>query len=112
MVHGIVDLVKSKSLKGAGGPILIISQTYQTAQRGIIPLLFFLALISINLAIINILPIGALDGGQLLFASIEAIIRREIPEIIKNVINMASWIALISLILYLSYKDIILLFNK
>ncbi|MBU4270053.1 site-2 protease family protein [Candidatus Dependentiae bacterium] len=112
MVKGIITLIKSKSLQGAGGPILIISQTYQTAQRGLIPLLLFLALISINLSIINILPIGALDGGQLLLVSIEAIIRREIPEIIKNIINMASWVALLSLIVYLSYKDIVLLFNK
>ncbi len=112
MVLAIIYLIKEKSLSGAGGPIMILSKTFETAQKGIIPLLLFLAFISINLAIINILPLGALDGGQLLFVSIEAIIRREIPAIIKNSINIASWIALISLILYLGYKDILNIFIK
>lgn len=112
MVLGIIYLIKSKSLNGAGGPIMILSKTFETAQKGFIPLLLFLAFISINLAIINILPLGALDGGQLLFAGIEAIIRREIPEIIKASINIASWVLLLSLILYLTYKDILNIFVK
>lgn len=112
MAMGIIYLIKERNLSGAGGPIMILSKTFETAQKGIIPLLIFLAFISINLAIINILPIGALDGGQLLFATIESIIRREIPEIIKTSINIASWVALLSLILYLSYKDILNLFIK
>jgi regulator of sigma E protease len=111
IILGIKYLITEKTLKGAGGPIMILSQTFKTAQRGIIPLLIFLAIISINLAILNILPIGALDGGQLLFATIEAIIRREIPEMVRLVINLASWILILSLILYLSYKDILRIFT-
>jgi regulator of sigma E protease len=109
ILYGIKYLITQRTLKGAGGPIMIISKTFETAQRGIIPLLIFLAIISINLAIINILPIGALDGGQVLFATIETIIRREIPEIIKLVINISSWILLLGLILYLSYQDLLAL---
>lgn len=112
MVKGIGDLITKRDLSGAGGPIMILSQTFKTAKAGIIPLFLLLALISINLAVINILPIGALDGGQLLFATIEAIIRRPIPETIRNVINITSWIFLLSLILYLSYKDILTLFMR
>ncbi len=113
MFKGIIYLIKQRNLKGAGGPIMILSKTFETAQKGFIPLLIFLAFISINLAIINILPLGALDGGQLLFVTIEAIIRREIPEIIKMSINIASWVLLLSLILYLSYRDLISIFiNK
>ena len=113
IIYSIKHLISERSLKGAGGPIMIISKTFETAQQGLIPLLIFLAFISINLAIINILPIGALDGGQVLFATIEAIIRREIPEMIRLVINIASWVLLLSLILYLSYKDVLrIIFNK
>lgn len=112
MFKGIGYLIKSHSLKGAGGPIMILSKTFETAQKGLIPLLKFLAFISINLAIINILPIGALDGGQLLFTTIEAIIRRKIPEIIKLTINVASWILLLSLIFYLSFKDLVAIIYK
>ncbi len=110
IIAGIKYLITQRTLKGAGGPVMIISKTFETAQKGLIPLLIFLAIISINLAIINLLPLGALDGGQILFATIEAIIRREIPVIIRLTINLASWILLISLILYLSYKDILRLF--
>ncbi len=111
--YSIKYLITQRTLKGAGGPIMIVSKTFETAQKGIIPLLIFLAFISINLAIINLLPIGALDGGQLLFATIEAIIRRQIPEIIKLTINLTSWFLLIGLILYLSYKDLLaLIWNK
>jgi len=110
IITGIKYLITQKSLKGAGGPIAIISKTFETAQKGFIPLFIFLAIISINLAIINLLPLGALDGGQILFATIEVIIRREIPGIIRLIINLASWALLLGLIVYLSYKDIIRLF--
>lgn len=111
MLYGLKMLIKQRSLKGAGGPILIISKTFESAQKGFSALFIFLAIISINLAIINLLPIGALDGGQFLFVTIEAIIRRPIPEVIKMTINLASWIFLISLILYLSFRDIVRIFN-
>ncbi|MBD3231560.1 hypothetical protein GF322_02745 [Candidatus Dependentiae bacterium] len=109
ILYSFKYLISQRSLKGAGGPIMILSKTFETAQKGIIPLFIFLAFISINLAIINLLPIGALDGGQLLFITIEAIIRRPIPEIIKMTINIASLVLLISLIIYLSYKDLLYL---
>ncbi|MBD3272876.1 hypothetical protein GF385_00805 [Candidatus Dependentiae bacterium] len=111
MVKGIIYLIKERSLKGAGGPIMILSKTFETAQKGFIPLFIFLAIISINLAIINILPLGALDGGQLLFTTIEAVIRREIPETIKAGVNIASWVLLLGLILYLSYRDLLTIFT-
>ncbi|MFA5075409.1 MAG: M50 family metallopeptidase [Candidatus Babeliales bacterium] len=106
IIYGIKYLITEKTLKGVGGPVMILSKTFQTAQKGFLPLLIFLCIISINLAILNILPIGALDGGQFLFVTIEAIIRRPIPEIIKFSINIISWVLILGLILYLSYKDL------
>ena len=85
---------------------MIVSQSFKMAQRGILWLFVFLAIISINLAVINLLPIGALDGGQLLFETIEAIIRRKSPHVIRLTINLASWMLILSLILFLSYQDI------
>ncbi len=111
MLYGLKILFQQRSLKGAGGPIMIISKTFESAQKGFSTLFIFLAIISINLAIINLLPIGALDGGQFLFVTIEAIIRRQIPEVIKLAINLTSWVLLISLILYLSFRDIVRIFN-
>jgi len=99
-------LFTKRNIKDFGGPIMIVSYSFKMAQRGLLWLFVFLAIISINLAVINILPIGALDGGQLLFETIEAIIRRKIPYMIRMGVNLVSWLLILSLILFLSYQDI------
>lgn len=106
IVESIKHLITKRSLEGAGGPLMIISMSFGAAQHGIMALLIFLALLSINLALFNLLPLGALDGGQILFETIEAIIRRRIPLIIRNSINIASWLLFIGLALFLTYKDL------
>jgi regulator of sigma E protease len=106
---GIKSLFTQRSLKGAGGPVLILSESTRLAQKGFIFLLIFLSFISINLAIINLLPLPILDGGQLLFVTIEALIGREIPHSVKMGIHIASWLLVLSLLLYLTYNDLIAL---
>ena len=105
-------LITKRNIKDFGGPIMIVTQSFKMAQRGLLALFIFLAIISINLAVINILPIGALDGGQLLFETVEFIIRRRIPDVIRLAINLASWFLILGLILYLSYQDILSLFMR
>ncbi|KKQ33192.1 MAG: Membrane-associated zinc metalloprotease [candidate division TM6 bacterium GW2011_GWF2_37_49] len=112
LILGIKKLISSRSLEGTMGPVMILSQGAAVAKSGILAFLIFLAMLSISLAVMNILPIGALDGGQLLFVTIEAIIRRKIPETIKLVINLASWILIVSLAVYLSFKELRVLFGK
>lgn len=99
-------LVAKRNIKDFGGPIMIMSESFKRAQQGLSWLFVFLAIISVNLAVINILPIGALDGGQLLFETIEAIIRRKIPYVIRFGVNLASWVLILSLLSFLSYQDI------
>ncbi len=112
IILSIKQLFTQRSLEGAGGPVMIMSMSFGAAQQGILALLVFLALISINLALINILPIGALDGGQILFITIEAIIGRKLPVVLRNGINLASWVLLLSLAVFLTYRDIVFLFGK
>ena len=111
LFSGIKEMIFNRSLRGAAGPIMILSHGASSARQGFIPLLMFLALISIGLAVMNILPIGALDGGQILFVTIETVIRRKIPDIIKISINLASWALFIALALFLSYREIGMLFG-
>jgi regulator of sigma E protease len=106
-VMGLKNMFTQRSLKGTGGPVLMISESIRQAQAGFIYLFIFLAIISINLAIINLLPLPILDGGQILFFTIEAIIGREIPTPIKNSIFIGSWMLILSLMLYLTYNDIL-----
>lgn len=106
VLYSLKMLVTQRNIRDFGGPIMIVSHSFKMAQRGLLWLFIFLAIISINLAVINLLPIGALDGGQLLFETIEAIIRRRIPYMIRLGINLASWVLILSLIAFLSYQDI------
>jgi regulator of sigma E protease len=112
IVKSIKQLFSQRSLEGAGGPVMIMSMSFGAAQQGILALLVFLAMISLNLALLNLLPIGALDGGQIVFITIEAIIGRKLPLALRNGINLVSWLLFISLAIYLTYKDVALLFGK
>lgn len=89
------------------GPIGIVGVVGQAAASGFTSVLFLTALISINLAIINILPIPALDGGRLLFLVIETAARRRIPPRVANTIHSAFFALLILLIFVVSYFDVL-----
>jgi regulator of sigma E protease len=80
-IVGIVKLIKgSISPKNVGGPILIFQQVGQSAKAGRSSFLRLLAIISINLGVVNLLPIPVLDGSHILFSFLEFVIRRKIPE--------------------------------
>ena len=111
IIQSVNRLITQRSLDGAGGPVMIMSMSFGAAQHGLLTLFTFLALISINLALMNVLPIGALDGGQILFVTIEAIIGRKLPLGFRNGINIISWLFFIGLALFLTYKDIAYLFG-
>ena len=88
------------------GPIGIVGMVGDARELGFTYLLTFTALISINLAVINLLPFPALDGGRLLFVGIEAVTRRSIPPQIFNIINTAGFALLILLMLLITVQDI------
>jgi len=101
------DLFTLKAdMETVSGPIGIIGLVDQASEVGFAFLLVFTALISINLAIINLLPIPALDGGRLLFVAIEAIIRRPINYRFQVIINTISFSILILLMLLLTVSDV------
>jgi len=99
-------IFSKRDTSAVGGPITIISATVAGAQKGIKIFLLLLALISINLAVLNVLPLPILDGGQIMFAAIEAIIRRPLPEQVREYIHIASWVGIMLLVAYLSARDI------
>ncbi len=94
------------------GPIGIVGMVGSASSSGIAYVLFFTAIISINLAIINILPFPALDGGRLLFVAIEAITRRNVSPKIMNGFNAVGFMLLILLMVVITYHDIVKLFIK
>lgn len=90
-----------------GGPVVIAKRSYSLAQWGIGTLLFFLAFISINLAIVNMLPLPVLDGGQWLVVTIEALRGKPLPEKAMGWVQLASFILVVGLMLFVLANDII-----
>lgn len=99
-------------VKDLSGPIGIFSLVSQTAQQGFIAILSFTAFLSINIGLLNLLPIPALDGGRLVFLGVEAITRKPLPRKIENSINNAMFILLMVLFLFVTYNDILRLFQR
>lgn len=95
-----------KNSSELAGPVMIIAMTTKAASAGFKILLFFLAIISINLAVLNVIPLPILDGGQILFYTIEAIIGRPLPDKVREYIHIATWIMFLLLFLVLTTKDI------
>jgi regulator of sigma E protease len=93
-------------MNGVGGPVGVIGTTMFGASKGPVFFFFLLAFISINLAILNLIPVPILDGGQILFTTIEAVIRRQIPLNIRLVVHYICWVSFMALALYLTYADI------
>jgi len=109
----VVKMVEGKlSPKTLGGPILIAQMAGARVQEGVIPFVFFMALLSINLGIINLLPIPVLDGGHLLFFIIELISRREVNVKWREMAQQIGFVLLVMLMVLVFYNDIVRIFDK
>jgi regulator of sigma E protease len=106
-IRGVVKLFQGTvSPKTLGGPIMIAQMAGQQAKEGMVNLIFFIALISINLAILNFLPIPVLDGGHLLFFFIEAVKGSPVSVKVREISQQAGIFVLILLMIYVFYNDI------
>lgn len=107
---GFTDMIRRLFVeRSAGadvsGPVGIAVMTGQVAKNGLWPLLHFAALLSINLAVLNLLPIPALDGGRLLFVLIEAVVGKRTANLEARV-HQIGFVLLLGLILLVTIKDV------
>lgn len=101
-------LVKGEVLEGVSGPVGIYSVTDQAVKLGVSYVIQILAILSVNLALLNILPFPALDGGRALFLVIESIARKKVVrDEIEGVIHMVGFVLLLILIALVTYRDIL-----
>jgi regulator of sigma E protease len=98
------------SIDTVGGPIMIAQMAGDQAKAGISSLFQFIAVISVNLAIINLLPIPVLDGGHLLFFAIEALKGRPVNLKVREIAQQVGMVILIMLMILVFYNDITRLF--
>ena len=112
-VLSIGKLIKGTvSTKTLGGPIMIAEMAGQQAKEGLTNLIFFIAVLSINLAVLNFLPIPVLDGGHLMFFAFEAIMRRPVNTRMREIAQQAGIFILIMLMIFVFYNDITRIFSS
>ena len=99
-------------LETLGGPIFIAQLAGQQAQEGWLNLIFFTALLSINLGILNLLPVPILDGGHIFFFLLESIIRRPLSVKAREIAQQVGMFVLILLMVFVFYNDLARLFTK
>lgn len=102
MITGNVNLKTD-----VGGPVSIIKMSSEAAKSGIWNLMYFIAFISINLAVFNMLPFPALDGGWTVILLIELITRRKVPDKVVGVMNYVGMMLLFGLMILVTIKDIL-----
>jgi len=108
LIMSVVKIVQGRiPAQDIGGPILIIQAAGQQAQIGLESLLLFMAVISINLGILNLLPIPILDGGHLLFFLVEAVMRRPLDMRHREIAQQVGLVILIALMAFAFYNDIL-----
>jgi regulator of sigma E protease len=107
LYHLITGIFTGHSnLSQVTGPVGIVGLVGEASRMGFIYLVTFTSLISINLAVINLLPFPALDGGRLLFVIIEAIKRSPINAKYTNALNYGGFVILIGLMLLVTFHDV------
>lgn len=107
MFIGILKLIQgSISADNLGGPIMIAQMAGDQAREGFGNLLYFIAFISINLAILNFLPIPVLDGGHLLFFTIEAIRGKPLSIRVREIAQQSGMFVLLLLMIFVFYNDV------
>jgi regulator of sigma E protease len=113
VVTTLKGLIERKvSLKELGGPIQIARASGEAAQQGVVPLLYLLALLSINLAVLNLLPIPVLDGGQVLILIAESVKGSPFSPKARQLILGTGVALVLLLMLVVSYNDVLRLFGN
>ena len=106
--EGISEIVVGKrSASELGGPIMIASVASKAAENGLESYLFIMAIISINLGLINLFPIPMLDGGHLLLYAVQAVTKKVISQVVLKYYYGVGIFILLSLMIFVNYNDLI-----
>lgn len=106
MINGLVKIFSGNAPADVSGPIGVAQMAGEVAQKGIMPLLNFVAFLSINLGIMNLLPIPALDGGHLIVLSIEALRGKPLSAKTMNTIQMIGFSLIVAITIVATFMDL------
>ena len=88
------------------GPVGVVYAMNEVAQSGWLNFLFFASFLTVNIGIMNLLPIPALDGGRIIFALFELIFRKPVPPEKEGLVHIIGFALLIALMLFVTWNDI------
>lgn len=106
MIFILNRVFRGIGLDSLGGPIAIFGATSQVNTYGAVYFFNLVALLSVNLAVVNLLPIPIMDGGRVVITLIEMIIRRPIPEKLENALMIAGVALVLVFFVYISFQDV------
>jgi len=102
----LFDRSENLGIGDLSGPVGIFTLVSSTTSQGLIAILGFTAFLSINIGLLNLMPIPALDGGRLVFLGIEAITKKPLNRKLENTINNVMFFLLLGLFVFVTYNDI------
>jgi len=108
----LVQMVTGKIPADVGGPVMIAQVIGEGAQQGLANLLSLTGVLSIQLGLINLFPIPALDGSRLIFLLIEGVRGKPLNPEKENMIHLVGFVLLMALMIAVTYKDVLRLFDK
>lgn len=111
LINGIGTMIIGATPVAVAGPVAVAQLTGEVAQAGLSPLLEFAAFLSLNLAVFNLLPIPALDGGRILFVLIELVRRKRISPKTEGLVHGIGMVLLLMLIAFVTFTDILRIIN-
>ncbi len=112
-VMGFIKMIERVvPAKDLGGPIMIAQMAGQSAKAGFLSLLYFMGIISVNLGILNLFPVPVLDGGHLLFITLELILGRPVKKVAIERAQQVGFFLLLSLMVFVFYNDLARIFSK
>ncbi len=95
------------SVSDMSGPVGVVSAMNTAAQSGWLNFLFFAAFLTVNIGVMNLLPLPALDGGRTVFALIELIFRKPVPVEKEGIVHFVGFVLLIALMVFVTWNDIV-----
>ena len=110
ILSALKNLIFHPDLNKLGGPVAIFKASSDAAKNGLENVLYFLAMISINIGIFNLIPIPALDGGKIVLNILEAVRRKPLKQEIETYVTMAGVVIMVVLMLAVTWNDIMRLF--
>ena len=112
ILSDLKNLIFQPDLNKLGGPVAIFKASSDAAKNGIENVLYFLAMISINIGIFNLIPIPALDGGKIVLNILEAIRRKPLKQEIETYVTLAGVVIMVVLMIAVTWNDIMRLFFR